>query len=68
MHCVGLPTFWAIFFTNASGHPEPNPTTSINSASVVHFYNATSSLARTENKNILFYFKKTLLPTATLAL
>jgi hypothetical protein len=30
--------------------PGPNPTTSI--------YNATGSLARFENKNILFYFEK----------
>jgi hypothetical protein len=35
-----------------------NPTTSIYNASVVNFYNATGSLARFENKNILFYFEK----------
>jgi hypothetical protein len=36
----------------------PNPTTSIYNASVVNFYNATGSLARFENQNILFYFEK----------
>jgi hypothetical protein len=30
----------------------------IYSANVVNFYNATGSLARFENKNILFYFEK----------
>jgi hypothetical protein len=40
-----------------SGHPGPNPTTSIYSASVVYFYNAAGSLACFENKNILFYFE-----------
>jgi hypothetical protein len=33
-------------------HQEPNP------ASAVNFYNITGSLARIENKNILFYFDK----------
>jgi hypothetical protein len=36
----------------------PNPMTSIYNASVVNFYNAMGSLARFENKNILFYFEK----------
>jgi hypothetical protein len=30
----------------------------IYNASVVNFYNATGSIARFENKNILFYFEK----------
>jgi hypothetical protein len=38
----------------------PIPTTSSNDASVVNFYNATSSLVRFENENIFFYFEKTL--------
>jgi hypothetical protein len=38
--------------------PGANLKTSIYNASVVIFYNATGSLARFENKNILFYFKK----------
>jgi hypothetical protein len=35
-----------------------NPTIAGYHASVVNFYNATGSLARLENKNILFYFEK----------
>jgi hypothetical protein len=35
-----------------------NPTIAIYNASVVNFYNATGSLARFENKNILFSFEK----------
>jgi hypothetical protein len=35
-----------------------NPTNVIYNASVVIFYNATGSLARFENKNILFSFEK----------
>jgi hypothetical protein len=35
-----------------------NPTTLSYNASVVNFYNATGSLARFGNKNILFYFEK----------
>jgi hypothetical protein len=35
-----------------------NPTIASYNASVVNFYNATGSLARLENKNILFYFEK----------
>jgi hypothetical protein len=35
-----------------------NPTIVIYNASVVNFYNATGSLARFENKNILFSFEK----------
>jgi hypothetical protein len=42
----------------APSSPGPNHTTSIYNASVVIFYNATGSLARSENKNILFYFEK----------
>jgi hypothetical protein len=38
--------------------PGANPTIVIYNASVVNFYNATGSLARFENKNILFYFVK----------
>jgi hypothetical protein len=38
--------------------PGANPTIVIYSASVVNFYNATGSLARFENKNILLYFEK----------
>jgi hypothetical protein len=37
--------------------PGPNPTTSINSASVANFYD-TGSLARFENKNISLYSEK----------
>jgi hypothetical protein len=49
--------------------PGHNPTTSIYNASVVNFYNTTGSLARFENKSILFYFeKRSSLHTATLAL
>jgi hypothetical protein len=44
----------------SGANPGPNPTTSIYNASVVNFYNATGSLARFENKNILFYLEKTL--------
>jgi hypothetical protein len=35
--------------------PGANPTIVIYNASVVNFYNVTGSLARSENKNILFY-------------
>jgi hypothetical protein len=35
-----------------------NPTIANYNASVVNFYNATGSLARFENKNILFHFEK----------
>jgi hypothetical protein len=35
-----------------------NPTIAIYNASVVKFNNAMGSLARFENKNILFYFEK----------
>jgi hypothetical protein len=38
--------------------PGVNPTIASYNASVVNFYNATGSLARFENKNILFYFVK----------
>jgi hypothetical protein len=38
--------------------PVANPTIVIYNASVVNFYNATGSLARFKNKNILFYFVK----------
>jgi hypothetical protein len=38
--------------------PGANPTIVIYNASVVNFYNAMGSLARFENKNILFYFVK----------
>jgi hypothetical protein len=34
--------------------PEANPTIASYNASIVNFYNATSSLARFENKNIFF--------------
>jgi hypothetical protein len=40
--------------------PGANPTIASYNASVVNFYNATGSLARFGNKNIIFYFKKTL--------
>jgi hypothetical protein len=36
--------------------PEANPTIASYKASVVNFYNSTGSLARFENKNIIFYF------------
>jgi hypothetical protein len=39
---------------------EPNLTIARYNAGVVNFYNATGSLARFENKNIIFYFKKAL--------
>jgi hypothetical protein len=38
--------------------PGANPTIASYNASVVNFYNATGSLARFENKNIIFYFSK----------
>jgi hypothetical protein len=38
--------------------PGANPTIVIYNTSFVNFYNATGSLARFENKNILFYFEK----------
>jgi hypothetical protein len=38
--------------------PGTNPTTTSYFESVINFYNATGSLARFENKNILFYFEK----------
>jgi hypothetical protein len=56
-------------FQEKSGNPAPerrrfnwttlpgaNPTIVTYNASVVNFYNAAGSLARFENKNILFYF------------
>jgi hypothetical protein len=46
---------WAIVTGSVSG---ANPTNVIYNSSVVNFYNATGSLARFENKNILFTFKK----------
>jgi hypothetical protein len=39
-------------------HPGANPTIASYNASVVNFYNATGSLARFKNKNILFYLGK----------
>jgi hypothetical protein len=39
-------------------NPGANPTIASYNASVVNFYNATGSLMRFENKNILFYFEK----------
>jgi hypothetical protein len=36
--------------------PGANPTIVSYNASVVNFYNATGSLVRFENKNIIFYF------------
>jgi hypothetical protein len=59
-------TSLSLFFCVSS--PGANPTTVSYNASVVKIYNATSSLVRFENKNIFFYFEKTLLPTTTLAL
>jgi hypothetical protein len=38
--------------------PGVNPTIASYNASVVNVYNGTGSLARFENKNILFYFEK----------
>jgi hypothetical protein len=38
--------------------PGANPTIAGYNASVENFYNATGSLARFENKTILFYFEK----------
>jgi hypothetical protein len=38
--------------------PGANPTIASYNASVVNFYNAAGSLARFENKNILFFFEK----------
>jgi hypothetical protein len=45
-----------------------NPAIVSYNASALKLYNATSSLVHFENKNIFFYFYKTLWPTATLAL
>jgi hypothetical protein len=36
--------------------PGANPTIASYNASIAIFYNATGSLARFENKNIIFYF------------
>jgi hypothetical protein len=41
-------------------YPGANPTTVNYNASAVKIYIATSSLERFENKNIFFYFEKTL--------
>jgi hypothetical protein len=41
-------------------NPGANPTIASYNASVVNFYNATGSLARFENKNIIFYFQNLL--------
>jgi hypothetical protein len=69
--------FRCIKDTNPSGNfllpprtlPGVNPTIASYSASAVIFYNTTGSLARFENKNILFYFEKRCrLHTTTLAL
>jgi hypothetical protein len=49
--------FVIIFYTTyALGTPGANPTIASYNGSVVNFYNATASLARFENKNIIFYF------------
>jgi hypothetical protein len=45
-----------------------NPTIVSYNANAVKIYNAASSLVRFENKNIFYYFEKTLQPTTTLAL
>jgi hypothetical protein len=42
-------------YEKSAPHSGPNPTTS--SCNVI-FYNAAGSLARFENKNILFYFEE----------
>jgi hypothetical protein len=42
-----------------SGRPGANPTIASYNASVENYYNPTGSLARFENINILFYFRKT---------
>jgi hypothetical protein len=44
------------FFTLKFDDPGANPTISSYNASVVNFYNATGSLERFENKNIIFSF------------
>jgi hypothetical protein len=49
-------------------HTMADPTIVFYNASVVNFYNATGSLVCFENKNIFFYFEKTLKPSTTLAL
>jgi hypothetical protein len=41
-------------------NPGPNPTIASYNTSVVKIYNATSCSVRFENKNIFFYFEKTL--------
>jgi hypothetical protein len=46
-----------------SADSRAKPTIASCNASVVNFYNATGSLARFENKNVLFYIEKRLLPT-----
>jgi hypothetical protein len=54
-------TYWAQMFKNfcsintISG---ANPMIASYNASIVNFYNATGSLSRFKNKNILFYFEK----------
>jgi hypothetical protein len=47
-----------ILLSDSENMPGANPTIGISNASVVNFYNASGSLARFENKNILFYFEK----------
>jgi hypothetical protein len=52
-----LPKFYQIgifWFENISSGA--NPTIASYNASAVNFYNATGSLARFENKNIILYF------------
>jgi hypothetical protein len=48
------------FLLRFESKPGPNPTIVFYNASVINFYNATGSLVCCENKNILFYFEKTL--------
>jgi hypothetical protein len=45
-------------FISTRSNPGANPAIASYNASVVNFYNATGSLARLENKNIIFYFLK----------
>jgi hypothetical protein len=53
-HCTSVASTKLLLFVA----PGANPTIASYNASVVNFYNATGSLARLENKNILFYFEK----------
>jgi hypothetical protein len=55
-----LNTYYVCCIDKYRRGPGANPTTLSYNASPVKIYNATSSLVRFENKNIVFYFEKQL--------